>query len=128
MQVPKQVLVTDVVARDGFQNEDRIVSTGDKLRVIEGVIRAGVTSIEVTSFVHPGVVPQLADAAELVAAVPGPDPGNAVPAPERSHRAGRVREGPASGRGRCELCPGTTPDPLDVMGAQGVGNAAMARS
>ena len=42
MQVPKQVLVTDVVARDGFQNEDRIVSTGDKLRVIEGLVRAGV--------------------------------------------------------------------------------------
>jgi hypothetical protein len=33
MQIPKQVLVTDVVARDGFQNEDRLVSTEDKLRV-----------------------------------------------------------------------------------------------
>jgi hydroxymethylglutaryl-CoA lyase len=67
MQIPKQVLVTDVVARDGFQNENRLVSTEDKLRVIEGLVRAGVTSIEVTSFVHPSVVPQLADAAELVA-------------------------------------------------------------
>ena len=67
MQIPKQVLVTDVVTRDGFQNEDRIVSTEDKLRVIEGLVRAGFTSIEVTSFVHPGVVPQLADAAEVVA-------------------------------------------------------------
>jgi hydroxymethylglutaryl-CoA lyase len=63
MQIPKQVLVTDVVARDGFQNEDRLVSTEDKLRVIEGLVRAGVTSIEVTSFVHPVVVPQLADRA-----------------------------------------------------------------
>ncbi len=53
MQIPKLVLVTDVVTRDGFQNEDRIVSTEDKLRVIEGLVRAGVTSIEVTSFVHP---------------------------------------------------------------------------
>ncbi len=70
MQIPKQVLVTDVVARDGFQNEDRIVSTQDKLRVIEGLVRAGVTSIEVTSFVHPGVVPQLADAADVVAQLP----------------------------------------------------------
>ena len=67
MQIPKQVQVTDVVARDGFQNEDRIVSTQDKLQVIDGLVRAGVTSIEVTSFVHPGVVPQLADAAGLVA-------------------------------------------------------------
>ena len=70
MQMPKQVLVTDVVARDGFQNEDRIVSTQDKLRVIAGLVRAGVTSIEVTSFVHPAVVPQLADAAEVVAQLP----------------------------------------------------------
>jgi len=70
MQIPKQVLVTDVVTRDGFQNEDRLVSTEDKLRVIEGLVRAGVASIEVTSFVHPGVVPQLADAAEVVARLP----------------------------------------------------------
>ena len=70
MQITKQVLVTDVVARDGFQKEDRLVSTGDKLRVIEGLVRAGITSIEVTSFVHPGVVPQLADAAEVVAQLP----------------------------------------------------------
>ena len=40
MQIPKQVLVTDVVTRDGFQNEDRLVSTQDKLRVIEGLVRA----------------------------------------------------------------------------------------
>lgn len=70
MQISKQVLVTDVVTRDGFQNEDRLVSTQDKLRVIEGLVRAGVTSIEVTSFVHPSVVPQLADAAEVVAQLP----------------------------------------------------------
>jgi hydroxymethylglutaryl-CoA lyase len=70
MQIPKQVLVTDVVARDGFQNEDRLVSTEDKLRVIEGLVRAGVTSIEVTSFVHPGVVPRLADADEVAARLP----------------------------------------------------------
>src|SRR5437588_10403278 len=70
MQIPKQVQVTDVVARDGFQNEDRHTSTEDKLRVIEGLVRAGVTSIEVTSFVHPSVVPQLADAADLVAQLP----------------------------------------------------------
>ncbi|HEX6553129.1 MAG TPA: hydroxymethylglutaryl-CoA lyase [Ktedonobacteraceae bacterium] len=70
MQLPKNVQVTDVVTRDGFQNEDCIVSTQDKLRVIDGLVRAGVTSIEVTSFVHPAVVPQLADASELVACLP----------------------------------------------------------
>lgn len=70
MQFPTQVLITDVVARDGFQNEARNIPTQDKLRVIEGLVRAGVTSIEVTSFVHPRVVPQLADAAELVPQLP----------------------------------------------------------
>jgi hydroxymethylglutaryl-CoA lyase len=70
MRLLEQVMVTDVVARDGFQNEDRFVSTADKVRVIEGLVRAGVTSIEVTAFVHPSVVPQLADAAEVVARLP----------------------------------------------------------
>ncbi len=62
--------MTDVVTRDGFQNEDRAISTSDKRQVIEGLVRAGVTSLEVTSFVHPNVVPQLADATELMAQLP----------------------------------------------------------
>ena len=70
IDLPSVVRVTDVVTRDGFQNEARIVSTTDKLRVIEGLVRAGVRSIEVTSFVHPSIMPQLADAAELVAVLP----------------------------------------------------------
>ncbi len=70
IDLPSAVQVTDVVTRDGFQNEARIVSTADKLRVIEGLLRAGVRSIEVTSFVHPSVMPQLADAAALVATLP----------------------------------------------------------
>jgi hydroxymethylglutaryl-CoA lyase len=70
MQLPKHVRITDVVARDGFQNEARIISTQDKIRVIEGLVRAGVTAIEATSFVHPKVVPQLADADEVVAQLP----------------------------------------------------------
>lgn len=70
MQLPRQVLITDVVTRDGFQNEERIIPTEDKIRVIEGLVQAGVTSIEVTSFVHPRVVPQLADASEVIAQLP----------------------------------------------------------
>ncbi len=70
MHMPEKVLVTDVVTRDGLQNEDRILATQDKVRIIEGLVRAGVTSIEVTSFVHPKVVPQLADAAEVFAQLP----------------------------------------------------------
>jgi hydroxymethylglutaryl-CoA lyase len=66
-QLPRRVIITDVVCRDGFQDEPRIVPTADKLRVIDGLVRAGVRSIEATSFVHPRVVPQMADADEVVA-------------------------------------------------------------
>jgi hydroxymethylglutaryl-CoA lyase len=68
--MPKRVIVTDVVGRDGFQDEPRIIPTEDKVRVIEGLVEAGVTSIEVTSFVHPKVVPQMADAEEVLSRVP----------------------------------------------------------
>ncbi|GHO90476.1 hydroxymethylglutaryl-CoA lyase [Reticulibacter mediterranei] len=69
-QMPAHIKVTEVVTRDGFQNEDRVVSTKAKIQVIEGLVQAGITSIEVTSFVHPRVVPQLADADELVTRLP----------------------------------------------------------
>lgn len=68
--LPPRVIVTDVVCRDGFQDEPRLVPTEEKLRVIKGLVRAGVTSIEATSFVHPKVVPQMADADQVVAQAP----------------------------------------------------------
>ncbi len=68
--IPVRVIVTDVVARDGFQDESRIIPTQEKVQVIEGLVRAGVTSIEVTSFVHPKVVPQMADAEAVMAQIP----------------------------------------------------------
>ncbi len=67
--MPKHVVVTDVVTRDGFQDEDRIIPTEHKVRVIDGLVHAGVTSIEVTAFVHPKVVPQMADAGEVMARI-----------------------------------------------------------
>lgn len=73
-ELPRRVIVTDVVCRDGFQDEGRIIPTADKLRVIAGLVRAGVRSIEVTSFVHPKVVPQLADADDVVARAPRDQP------------------------------------------------------
>ena len=69
-ELPRSVIITDVVTRDGLQDEERIVPTEQKVRIIEGLLRAGVRSIEVTSFVHPRVVPQMADAEALVAALP----------------------------------------------------------
>ncbi|HEX2916045.1 MAG TPA: hydroxymethylglutaryl-CoA lyase [Chloroflexia bacterium] len=68
--LPRRVTVTDVVARDGFQNEDLIIPTAAKIEVIKGLVKAGVTSIEATSFVHPSVIPQLADASQTLAGLP----------------------------------------------------------
>jgi len=58
----KQVEVIDVAPRDGLQNESRLVSTENKLALIEKLIAAGVSSIQTTSFAHPKWVPQMADA------------------------------------------------------------------
>ncbi len=66
----KSVNIYEVSPRDGLQNEPSILSTEDKVALIEGLVGAGVKDIEVTSFVRPSWIPQLADAAELVARLP----------------------------------------------------------
>lgn len=58
--------ITDVAPRDGLQNQAVHLDTDGKLRLVELLVRAGVRSIEATSFVSPRAVPQMADAAELV--------------------------------------------------------------
>ena len=70
MRLPSSVRVTEVVTRDGFQNEERVIPTLEKLDIVAGLVQAGVTSIEVTSFMRPDVVPQLADAAQVIAGLP----------------------------------------------------------
>ncbi|WP_338425227.1 hydroxymethylglutaryl-CoA lyase [Sphingopyxis kveilinensis] len=64
------VEIVEVGPRDGLQNEPAIVSTADKLDLVRRAIDYGVRRIEVTSFVNPKKVPQLADAEELVAMLP----------------------------------------------------------
>ncbi|SNS29923.1 hydroxymethylglutaryl-CoA lyase [Sphingopyxis indica] len=66
----KRVEMVEVGPRDGLQNEKDIVATADKLGLIERAIAWGARRIEVTSFVNPRRVPQLADAEELVALLP----------------------------------------------------------
>ena len=66
---PDRVLITEVGLRDGLQIEKRILSTDEKLALARALIDAGHSSLEVTSFVSPTRVPQLADAAELLAAL-----------------------------------------------------------
>jgi hydroxymethylglutaryl-CoA lyase len=65
--------ICDVSPRDGLQNEATIFSTVDKIELVNQVIRTGVRRIEVTSFVNPSRVPQMADAAEVMAALPRPE-------------------------------------------------------
>lgn len=63
------VMVTEVGTRDGFQAEPEFIATANKVATINGLIDAGVRSIEATSFVSPRALPQLADAAEVLAQV-----------------------------------------------------------
>lgn len=64
------VTITDVYLRDGLQDEDVVVPTADKLRVVDALLTAGVRGIEVASFVNPARVPQMADAAAVYAGLP----------------------------------------------------------
>ncbi|MCB1169335.1 MAG: hydroxymethylglutaryl-CoA lyase [Leptospiraceae bacterium] len=64
-----KINICEVGPRDGLQNEKSTVSPEDKIRFIELLARAGLREIEATSFVRPGVIPQLSDAEEVFAAV-----------------------------------------------------------
>jgi hydroxymethylglutaryl-CoA lyase len=66
---PSSVRVREVGPRDGFQNEPEVIGTTDKVRLIEMLGASGLRRIEVTSFVRPDVIPQLADASEVLEAV-----------------------------------------------------------
>ena len=74
--LPEAVTIYEVGPRDGLQNESGIVPLDDKAEFITRLVAAGLPIVEATSFVHPKWVPQLADAAELVARLPldGPTP------------------------------------------------------
>lgn len=72
--LPKAVKIVEVGPRDGLQNESGTIATVDKLAFIHKLSQSGLRHIEVTSFVHPQRVPQLADAVEVVQGLhPYPD-------------------------------------------------------
>jgi len=71
--LPSTVRIREVGPRDGFQNEPETISTGEKVRLIDMLSASGLRRLEVTSFVRPDVVPQLADAEEVLAAVKRPE-------------------------------------------------------
>jgi len=67
--MPSAVRIVEVGARDGLQNEKAIVPTATKVELIDRLSATGLRTIEATSFVSPKWVPQLADAAEVYAAI-----------------------------------------------------------
>jgi hydroxymethylglutaryl-CoA lyase len=67
--LPSSVRIREVGPRDGFQNEPEIISTAEKIRLVDMLSGTGVERIEVTSFVRPEVIPQLSDAEEVLAGV-----------------------------------------------------------
>lgn len=80
MRWPERVLVREVGPRDGLQNEKAILPAETKIALIRRLIRAGITAIEATSFVHPRAVPQLSDAETVLEGIGDPGPGVAISA------------------------------------------------
>lgn len=72
MNLPKKVTIYEVGPRDGLQNEARQVPTADKIRFIDALVASGIRDIEITSFVSPKWIPQLADASEVARGVHRP--------------------------------------------------------
>src|SRR2546425_1809965 len=69
MKLPERVTICEVGPRDGFQIEPEFIPTEQKVEVVNLLSEAGLPRIEVTSFVHPKVVPQLRDAEAVMAAI-----------------------------------------------------------
>jgi hydroxymethylglutaryl-CoA lyase len=69
----RQVKIREVGPRDGFQNEPEVIATDDKVRLIDMLARTGLRRMEATSFVRPDVIPQLADAREVLERIDPPD-------------------------------------------------------
>ena len=66
MSFPDAIGIREVGPRDGFQNEPEVIATADKVRLVEMLAATGLRRLEVTSFVRADVIPQLADAGEVL--------------------------------------------------------------
>jgi hydroxymethylglutaryl-CoA lyase len=71
-ELPQTVRIREVGPRDGFQNEPEVIPTERKVELIDALARTGLRRLEVTSFVRADVIPQLADAAEVLARIDVP--------------------------------------------------------
>lgn len=70
LNLPDKITLIEVGPRDGFQLEKKILPTNLKVEIISGLVDAGLKDIQVTSFVHPEVVQQMADAEDLLMCLP----------------------------------------------------------
>ncbi|MCW3019142.1 MAG: pyruvate carboxyltransferase [Solirubrobacterales bacterium] len=70
--LPQAVSIREVGPRDGFQNEPEVILTERKVELIDALARTGLRRLEVTSLVRADVIPQLADAAQVLAQVDVP--------------------------------------------------------
>ena len=69
----ERVRIREVGPRDGFQNEPEVIPTETKIELIDALARTGLERLEVTSFVRPDVIPQLADAPEVLKGIDVPE-------------------------------------------------------
>ncbi|BAC15186.1 hydroxymethylglutaryl-CoA lyase [Oceanobacillus iheyensis HTE831] len=67
--LPTKAIICEVAPRDGFQAEPEWIPTDKKVEMIRSLAKTGITTMEVTSFVHPKAIPQLKDAEEVVSRV-----------------------------------------------------------
>ena len=101
VSLPSRVSIREVGPRDGFQNEPETIPTERKVELIDALARTGVKRLEVTSFVRADVIPQLADAAEVL----GGDRRARGCGGERA-RAERARPGKRARAARSQPCGG----------------------
>jgi hydroxymethylglutaryl-CoA lyase len=102
VRLPPTVQLREVGPRDGFQNEPEIIPTASKIELIDMLARTGLRRLEVTSFVRPEVIEQLADAEEVLAGIGVPREVSVsvlVPNERGLERALALRERLADGRG-----------------------------
>lgn len=88
----KSIEIVEVAPRDGLQNEKALISTDDKVGLVDRAIAAGARRIEVTSFVNPKAVPQMADAEAVCAALPHRDDVTYIGLVMNARGAGRALE------------------------------------
>src|SRR6059036_2576502 len=76
MRFPERVTLVEVGPRDGLQSLEKTYPTEVKVELVELLADAGLEKIEVTGFVHPEVIPQLADADEVLGLITASDTYN----------------------------------------------------